>query len=1073
MSVRGTSSRRDSPTVAWRDNGGSLPRRSPFIEEPRIAPAPRPEPSRRWLYLTLALLLLVFGVSLATLLVAEAKTSHFQAQELSRYASTLRYTVEAGRSTQILFPQHGPFDQRLGYTLLPEFESRLNNRGYEIAEQARFTPALLDYTRRGFFPPFGEKTQAGLTIEECRGDTFYEFRHPQRQYASFEAIPPVILQVLLFIENRHLLNESTPYANPAVDWPRFTRAAMSQVGRALDISEQSAGGSTLATQVEKYRHSPRGLTYSPMEKLRQMVSASVRSYRQGPQTMTARQDVALDYLNTVPLSAAPGYGEVHGLGDGLWVWFGADFDTLNRRLAIGFDGVDERAGTGLALRQVVALMIAQRRPSWYLTNGKQALEELTDSHLRLLRQEGVVPYDLAQAALEQRLSFRIFGTAPFDLRNEPDKGIQMARQRLGGMLGMSFYDLDRLDLRTSTTLHADLQRDVTRYLHRLADPDFAAEVGLLGDRLLSRERTQDVHYSFTLFERSEDGFRVRVQTDNTDQPFDINQSSKLELGSTAKLRVLATYLEMVTEVHGRHAGKSVEALRAIETDRQDTLSRWVLDRLIENPELSLDALLGMAMERRYSASPAEAFFTGGGRHTFSNFRREDNGRNPTLSEAMRESLNLPFIRLMRELVRYSTHHAEHRSPVLENDSDPRREEYLRLFADREGRTFLQRFWRKYRNQDSEARLVTFLEGLNVSAPRLAAVHRYLFPEADLETFNAFLVDWLPNASRLSEREVASLYERYAPGNFTLTDQGYVARVHPLELWLLGYLLDYPEASFGEAVAASAEERQEVYGWLFRTRHRSARDVRIRTMLEVEAFLDIHERWQRLGYPFAHLVPSLATAVGTSGDRPAALAELMGIILNDGVKLPTLRIDELHFAADTPYETRFVPAYAQAQRVMRPEVAAVLRETLSQVVEGGTARRLQGSFTLEDGSPLVLGGKTGTGNNRIETVGRSGQVTSSRARNRTATFVFYLGEDHFGTLTAFVAGSASDDFRFTSALPVQVLKGMEPILRPYLVPGVGTCPPPQTEYHFADDGEAVQPPAESDDDSSSSLSVALR
>ena len=35
------------------------------------------------------------------------------------------------------------------------------------------------------------------------------------------------------------------------------------------------------------------------------------------------------------------------------------------------------------------------------------------------------------------------------------------------------------------------------------------------------------------------------------------------------------------------------------------------------------------------------------------------------------------------------------------------------------------------------------------------------------------------------------------------------------------------------------------------------------MLEVEAFLDIHQRWPRLGYPFDHLVPSLATALGSS------------------------------------------------------------------------------------------------------------------------------------------------------------------------------------------------------------------
>jgi len=52
-------------------------------------------------------------------------------------------------------------------------------------------------------------------------------------------------------------------------------------------------------------------------------------------------------------------------------------------------------------------------------------------------------------------------------------------------------------------------------------------------------------------------------------------------------------------------------------------------------------------------------------------------------------------------------------------------------------------------------------------------------------------------------------------------------------------------------------------------------------------------------------------------------------------------------------------------------------------------------------------------------------------------VFYLGDNHFGTLTAFVPGKAAEGFRFTSALPVQVLKGMAPILGPYLEPGAHT------------------------------------
>jgi membrane peptidoglycan carboxypeptidase len=602
---------------------------------------------------------------------------------------------------------------------------------------------------------------------------------------------------------------------------------------------------------------------------------------------------------------------------------------------------------------------------------------------------------------------------------------------------MPLYDLDRLDLAASTTLHDELQQAVSAYLLQLADPVFAERIGLFGERLLSAEKTAEVRYSFTLFERTADGSRVRVQTDSTNQPFDINEGSKLELGSTAKLRVLATYLEVVAELHQRYAGQSAAELRAVEVADQDYLTRWAIDYLLRTPDSDLPAMLDAALERKYSASPYERFFTGGGLHTFANFRREDNNRIPTLRDALRESINLPFIRLMRDLVRYSTYQAPGSSAeLLKDDKDPRRQAYLSRFADSEGKTFLLRFWRKYQGQPAQQRLETFLSGLRPTSVRLAAVHRYLMPEVDEETFGAFLRAHVPH-EKLSDKRIRQLYLDYGPGAYSLPDQGYIARVHPLELWLLGYLLEKPQASFNDAVLASRDQRQEVYGWLFRSRHKGARDSRIRIMLEVEAFLDIHRRWQKHGYPFDYLVPSLATAIGSSGDRPAALAELMGIILNDGVRQPTLRIDNLHFAAGTPYDTLVKRRQQGGQRVMPSEVAAALRGALSQVVEGGTARRLQGSFSLPDGRQLTLGGKTGTGDNRVETVGRGGQVLSSRAMNRTATFVFYLGQRHYGTLTAFVPGQAAEGFTFTSALPVQVLKGMAPILAPYLEPGAGT------------------------------------
>lgn len=898
----------------------------------------------------------------------EMHTSKLQALWLSRYAQKLDFQLETGASSSIQFPEAGPFDRRLGYAALPTFIERLTERGFDIQQQVRFSPALQRYVSHGFFVPYPEKSQAGLTIDDCRGEPLYANSYPHQYYESFDDVPPIIAMSLLFIEDRGLLNADRPGANPAVDWPRFTMAAISQVEKQLGLPVQAAGGSTLATQVEKYRHSPEGRTGSAEEKIRQMVSASVRTYREGRQTLTTRKRIVRDYLNSVPLSAAYGHGEVHGIADGLRLWFGADFAEVNRALDTRRNADVPYEAQGLALRQVLSLLIAQRRPSYYLGAGRADMAELTDSHIRLLANGGVIGTRLRNAALQQKVTFR-------DLRSEPgirevpsSKGITAARMRLSSLLGVSLYQLDRLDLAATTPLHGELQSQVTEYLHRLAEPDFAGQVGLFGERMLSPERTGDVRYSFTLFERGEQGFRVRVQTDNTNQPFDINEGSKLELGSTAKLRVLTTYLEIIAELHDRYAQSDVATLRKAEA--VDPLTRWALGYLIQHDDRNLPEMLDAALERRYSANPNERFFTGAGMHHFGNFRHQDDGRLPTMREALQESINLPFVRLMRDLVSYSTYQTSNGAELLKSDDNPERREYLRRFADREGSVFIQRFWKKYRGKSADERIEALLDGMRPTPRRLAAVHRYLVPEADRATFDRFLITRL-TGSDLSEKDLDALYTRYSPGSYSLPDQGYIARVHPLDLWLLGYLIKHPDAGISEVIDASTAERQEVYGWLFRSRYKSARDSRIRIMLEVEAFTDIHRRWQRLGYPFDHLVPSLATALGSSGDRPAALAELMGIIVNDGIRLPSVRIDSLHFANATPYETRLGIRPDAGVRVLHPEVAAALRQALATVVEGGTARRLNGSFLQTSGEPLKVGGKTGTGDNRIQTVGAGG------------------------------------------------------------------------------------------------------
>ena len=77
-------------------------------------------------------------------------------------------------------------------------------------------------------------------------------------------------------------------------------------------------------------------------------------------------------------------------------------------------------------------------------------------------------------------------------------------------------------------------------------------------------------------------------------------------------------------------------LRQLQLEPLDFISRWCRDYLLMHPHDSLEQTLEAALERRYSASPYESFFTGGGLHTFSNFRKEDNNRRPTLRQALRE-----------------------------------------------------------------------------------------------------------------------------------------------------------------------------------------------------------------------------------------------------------------------------------------------------------------------------------------------------------------------------------------------------------------------------------------------------
>ena len=389
----------------------------------------------------------------------------------------------------------------------------------------------------------------------------------------------------------------------------------------------------------------------------------------------------------------------------------------------------------------------------------------------------------------------------------------------------------------------------------------------------------------------------------------------------------------------------------------------------------------------------------------------------SVRDAFRSSVNLVFIRLMRDIVNYHLYREpESIGRILEDPADPRREAYLTRFADREGSEFMRQFYRKYQGKTAAEALDLIIGGIRPTPPRLATILRSVNPEASVEDLRALLSARLPDVT-LPDDAVAALHRKYAPDAFSLMDRGYIARVHPLELWLLDYLRAHPGASLTDTLRASADRAagglrlalQDLASQCAGQAHRQPAGAR-----------RVPRDPARLGAPRLSLrvAHAIARERGRRVRRPARRPRRA-----DGhprERRPAL--SDRHRGPDRarpghPYETRLSHPGAAGQQVLAPEIAAVARGALADVVTQGTARGLL-DFLRRDGKGHVVGGKTGTGDHRFETYAPGRRLIESRVVNRAATFVFQIDDRFFGNLTAYVPGPEAARYQFTSALPVQ-------------------------------------------------------
>jgi membrane peptidoglycan carboxypeptidase len=882
--------------------------------------------------------LFIFFIFIIGLVFVEMKTSYIQSYFFNKYSSKMSYNVkENGR---IIYPSFGPYNNRLGYTKISNITNKLNWK----TNRANWNDSLYNFVKSGYNPPFNEKITTGINIVDKNNLPIISSVRPKRTYETLKDVPDFIVKALSFVENKEILKNGK-YKNPAIDWYRLLLNSKNYLLSKV-FNKKVSGGSTIATQMEKFKFSPNGRTEdingkkSSKEKFRQIVSASIRTYRNGRNTENTRKNIIVNFINSVPLGAIPDYGEVIGFGDALWYWFGTSFEDANN----GIKNYEPKY-----IKEILSLIISQRRPNYYLLKNRDALEKLTNVYLNLLYKENIISYDVYYNSLNYKLTFN----PRKEINNKLDKGNLSVKRNLMGLLGENeVYKINTFDMVANSTTDIDFQNKTSKLINDIQENP--TKYKMFGSHLLSGNNDiKKMMISFSLYEIVENSNYLRIQVDTSDGEFNLNDGMKLELGSTAKLRTLITYLYVVSKIYEE---KEIH---------NDSLSIWVK----KQGDIGLDELLKRAMGKEYSGSAGEGFFTGGGIHYFSNFEGKHGGSYPVIF-GLQKSINLMFIRIMRDIVDY----------YKERNVELSREQYINRYINLEADTFINKFKKKHFGLTKKQSFVLLSE--KKSGVKLATLFRVMFPEKSFEEFF--------NETKCSQE----LYDKYNLNTFNWQDLGYITKINPLELYVVSGYKD--------------KERviRESYKWIWSDKKQRIQNLGISIIKEIDAFKEIHKHWKKFDYPFNRLIPSLATSIGSSGDNPTALAKLIGVVLRGGKLCKDRRFTKLAFGKDTPYFTELTP-YDDCKEVLNKSIADVVKNALKSVVEKGTAIRVKDKFKY------AVGGKTGTGDNRIK--------KTNYVLNRTGTFAFYIGDKWFGAITIFVDGKSASEFHFTSSLPLRVLE----------------------------------------------------
>jgi len=919
-------------------------------------------------------------------------------------ASALSETVQSNP----VYPKDGPVIIDEGIDKIKPMLDFFNRTGkMKVVSLPRQNETKKELISRGIVPDRIDPAH-NFTVLDADGEIAFDYDSGY-EIENYSDIHPDIIKLMLLAENPKSLDLLYPedpgepeIQNYTVEW----KALAGNLTKRLLGQDVHGAASTLFTTAMKASFSKDGTTSGGFDKFNQMFNASL--FLNAKDRLKAGEDMVLDFMNIVRLGSGPKtwQGEVRGFSQALDAFFGVSLKEMNSKL-------EDPRTRAQALKQIATLIVGIRRPvrlTSEKTEEQNILTQRTNDLLEQAFEEGVIVQSIYR---QSRGSTPGWNYQKKKKALNLDMGLHRDVTSTLNVLAQEYYeatgirvslpDLLNMNIQVSHTNQKKIQSKIADALKRLqTDAEFRNQ--LFKGYFNNAADIAKVNFSAYIVDKNG---RVLVHTDtNSDVQDDLAKNSRKPLASTAKVRVLFHYTKVLTDLYERYAEMSKEELDTDFLKVKNNLSVFVnrhvranYDSVQKNNKGVFRTLLKAAMGRKFSATEKK-FYTNGGLIPIENYSDVFNGKEVTIAQATAQSINIPFVYLMQEMLNFYVEErfGETLSSIKKNPHDKARSKWAR---DEIGRVIDQA----------------------IENEKESIIHR-------INKFIAFV----------GESELEGDID-FAIDAYTDTEmQDFLKRQ---KSWRKGWLRR--QIKNGEVTdgANTARILRENTNWLKQRRNKANLAIRIHDVIEKEVFeYDFTPAWGTFGYQYS-VLDSLNSGIGKSADSPGALVELMNILINKGVKKNFNELEGITFAANTDFETSLESTDDAAdQKVLEPEAAEVILNILETVVTRGTASQAKQAEDLLLPS-IKQRGKTGTGGNeRIVGVDEVGEPVKTRD-NRVAAYMFSIGDNISGIVEGYVEGEDAIQYKFSSALMARIYaKVIVPAFKDYIM---------QTYYDELTDG----------------------